>query len=77
MDLLGGFNDTWWYLADATEGTADTGSGRRAPDHWPTAGQSILGLITLTTADRIEYSIPGGEVIAVYEPSGKQPPGCV
>ncbi len=29
-----------------------------------------------TAADRIEYSIPSGEVIAQYEPRVQQPPGC-
>ena len=76
MDLLGGFNEQWWYRVDPPGGAADTGSGRRLPDHWPTAGQSILGLITLTAGNTIEYSIPGGEVIAVYEPSDELPPGC-
>lgn len=41
-------------------------------------GQSILGYLTLASADRIEYSLEDGQVIGVYEPmpADAEAPGC-
>jgi hypothetical protein len=77
MGLLGNFNDRWWFLvAGSTEWDSETYPVEAAPAHWPIAQQSIFGTITLVDADTIEYSIPSGEVIAVYEASTTQPQLC-
>ena len=76
MGYLGKFNGTHWYLSDAPAGTPETGAGHVPPDNWPVAQQTVFGLITLVAEDRIEYSIPSGDVIAVYAPSDREPAGC-
>ena len=77
MGLLGNFNDRWWFLvAGSTEWNGETDPAEAAPAHWPIAQQSIFGMITLVDPDTIEYSIPSGEVIAVYEASTVEPELC-
>lgn len=76
MGYLGNFNGTHWYLSDAPQGEVETGAGETPDPDWPTAQQSILGRVTLVDDDTIEYTIPSGEVIGIYESSGEQPPGC-
>lgn len=79
MDRLGEFNDVRWGLVDAPTGeNPETGAGDVIPDEWPGRGQIILGFVTLTAEDRIEYSIGDGEVIAVYGPLPADTPeyGC-
>lgn len=72
----------WLYVAGApwqrTDGGRDveTGAGDPIPDGWPVKQQSILGFVTLTEEDHIEYSLEDGEVIATYAPATDQPPGC-
>jgi hypothetical protein len=77
MGLLGNFNDRWWFLvAGSTDWDPESDPAEAAPAHWPIAEQSIFGTITLVDADTIEYSIPSGEVIAVYEASTTVPELC-
>jgi hypothetical protein len=75
----------WLYAADeAWQRTDDgrgveTGAGDQVPADWPVAQQTIFGYATLVADDRIEYSIGEGddaEVIATYERSAEEPPGC-
>lgn len=68
IDVLGQFNDNYWYLAATPEGSTEI--------DWPTTDQTILGVMTLIDADTIEYRTPAGELIGVYEPSDVEPPGC-
>ena len=77
MGLLGEFNGRWWMLvAGSTEWDPAVDPSATAPAHWPIAQEFIYGTITLVDADTIEYRIPSGEVIAVYEASTAQPQGC-
>ena len=77
MDYLGEFNDAYWYREAGSGGPVpETGAGEAPPDNWPVAQQTIFGEATLVEPDLIEYMIPGGEVIARYAPSDRQPPGC-
>lgn len=76
MDYLADLNGRHWYLAHAPKGTVETGAGHRPPSSWPVAQQTIFGYVTLVDEDTIEYTIGDGEVIAIYEPSDQQPPGC-
>jgi hypothetical protein len=77
MGLLGNFNDRWWYLVEGSSAwDPETGSAAAPPAHWPIAQESIFGMITLVDADTIEYTIPSGEVIAVYEASTTEPQLC-
>ncbi len=41
------------------------------------AQQTIFGIVRLSEAGYIEYSIPSGEVIGVYLPSDEEPPPCM
>jgi hypothetical protein len=75
MGVLGEFNGTYWYRSTGS-GSPSLEVGDPQTEHWPVAGQTIYGMMTLTADDRIEYSIPSGEVIARYEPRDRQPPGC-
>jgi hypothetical protein len=68
MDYLGSFNDRYWYLRSAPGSVPEA--------EWPTVEQSILGFVRLVDTQTIEYSIPSGEVIAIYAPSDREPPGC-
>jgi hypothetical protein len=76
MDVLGELNGTYWYRVDSDAPAPETGAGDQPPPHWPVAEQSIFGYVTLVDADTIEYTIGDGEVIATYEPSDVEPPGC-
>lgn len=77
MGYLATLNGRHWYLVDAPQGTADTGSGRRPRSNWPVAQQTIFGFVTLVDENTIEYTIDDGDVIGVYEPSDQEPPGCM
>ena len=76
MDVLGELNGTYWYRDDSDAPAPATGDGDQPPPHWPVAEQSIFGYVTLVEVDTIEYTIGDGEVIATYEPSDVEPPGC-
>jgi hypothetical protein len=75
----------WLFLGDTpwqrTDGGPDleTGAGDEAAAGWPLVGQTIFGYATLVDGGAIEYSIGEGddtEVIATYEQTGEQAPGC-
>jgi hypothetical protein len=74
----------WLYLGDQPWQRTDdgpdfeTGAGDDPSEDWPMAGQTVYGFATLTDGV-VEYSIGEGddaEVIATYERTGVQPPGC-
>lgn len=71
MDFLGSFNGKQWHV------DPDIASGGSIDREWSTEQQAILGLVTLVDANTIEYSLPGGEVIAVYSASEIEPPMCM
>ena len=52
--------------------------GTSSPQGWPLVGQTIYGYATLSDPGVVEYSIGGDddEVIATYEKTGAQAPGC-
>ncbi len=75
MGFLGSFNDTSWYLVEPPRGD-ETGVGQTSDPNWPIAQETILGHVTLIDIATIEYSIPDGGVIGVYEASPVKPPGC-
>ena len=55
----------------------ETGAGDDGPEGWPIAGETIYGFATLDDGGVVEYTTRGdGEVIATYEQTGEQPPGC-
>ena len=68
MNVLGEFNGVWWLLTE--------GPDRPAPE-WPVytnenaapPSQVVYGTAELVAADRIEYSISGIGVVAVYQPA--------
>jgi hypothetical protein len=72
----------WLYLGDQpwqrTDGGPEfeTGAGDEPRKDWPVAGQTIFGYATLTDGGVVKYSLADGEVIATYEQTGVQPPGC-
>jgi hypothetical protein len=74
----------WLYLGDApwqrTDGGPDveTGAGDAPVDGWPIAGQTIYGFATLGEDGIVRYSIGGedDQVIATYEQTGAEAPGC-
>lgn len=75
----------WLYLGDQpwqrSDGGPDveTGAGDDPSEDWPVAGETIYGFATLTDGGVVEYSIGEGddaEVIATYERTGAQVPGC-
>lgn len=72
--LLGAFNGTYWYSDEPPQ----MGHGANPPAHWPVAGETIYGFITLTDPQTVEYSVDadGEEVIATYTSSQDPPPGC-
>ena len=75
----------WLYLGDTPWQRTDdgpdveTGAGDDVPNGWPIAGQTIYGYATLTRGRVVEYTVgedDSAEVIATYEKTGTQPPGC-
>jgi hypothetical protein len=77
LRVLGQFNDRWWVLVEgSTVVDPDLAAGQVPPADWPIAGQAIFGMITLLDDDTINYSIPSGEVIAVYQPATTDPALC-
>jgi hypothetical protein len=77
IELLGSFNDRWWYLVEgSTQWDPTVDSPAAPPANWPVANEFIFGTITLVDADTIEYTIPSGEVIAIYEASTVEPELC-
>lgn len=72
----------WLYLGDRAWRRSDdgpdleTGAGDPADPTWPVAGQTIFGYATLGDDGVVDYSIGDGEVIATYEQTKQQPPGC-
>jgi hypothetical protein len=76
MGLLGEFNGRWWTLVAGSTEWDPAVDPSPPPAHWPIAQEFIYGTITLVDADTIEYRIPSGEVIAIYEASTAQPQGC-
>jgi hypothetical protein len=72
LDYLGQLNGGYWYWASrATEGPYPP-----SMESWPMVGQTILGQVTLVDETTIEYSLPTGEVVAIYRRSEAEPPGC-
>jgi hypothetical protein len=71
-EYLGRFNGKNWF-AVATFGPADGSQ----PESWPVANQFILGLVTLVADNQIEYSLPSGDVVAIYEPRNEEPLMCM
>jgi hypothetical protein len=69
LDQLGEFNGVAWILTEAPGGNPEQGAGQSPPAHWPLGPEGVDGRLTLVGQDRIEYSLPDGELIAVYEPS--------
>jgi hypothetical protein len=70
--------DTPWQRTDSGP-DVETGAGDDPSEGWPMAGQTVYGFATLTDGAVVEYSIGEGadaEVIATYEKTGVQPPGC-
>jgi hypothetical protein len=77
IGYLGNFNGVSWFLdAGSTEWDPAVDPFAAAPAHWPIAQEFVFGTVALVDADTIEYTIPSGEVIAVYEASAMEPPGC-
>jgi hypothetical protein len=79
MDRVGELGGRQWALVDGSaEVNPETGAGDPLPPSWPVVAQSILGYVTMVAADRIEYSLADGEVIAVYAPLPEGAPvlGC-
>lgn len=75
----------WLYLGDTPWQRTDdgpdveTGAGDDPSDDWPVAGETIFGFATLRDGGVVEYSIGesnDAQVIATYERTGAQPPGC-
>jgi hypothetical protein len=75
----------WLYLGDTPWQRTDdgpdveTGAGDEGPGAWPLVGQTIFGYATLGEDEVVSYSIGKGddaEVIATYERTGEEPPGC-
>jgi hypothetical protein len=75
MDRLGEFNDRQWRVAASSPSESANGM---VDEDWPMAAETILGFLTLTEPERIEYSLDDGTVIAVYEPLPLDTPeyGC-
>lgn len=74
MDWLWIGDTTWRRTDDGPD--LESGAGDRAPDGWPVVGETIYGFATLADETTVEYSIPGGQVIATYERAGGAP-GCM
>jgi hypothetical protein len=73
MDWLYLGDDAWRRSDDGPD--LETGAGDTPDPSWPVAGQTILGSATLVD-DVVEYSLDDGTVIATYERTREQPPGC-
>ncbi len=78
LEYLGEFNGTAWGLASPPPGPApETGKGDSIPIQWPSSGESVLGQVSLTASDRIDYVLHDGTLIAIYEPIEPGTyPGC-
>lgn len=66
-----------WQQRDGPD--TETGAGDPVDPDWPVAQQTIFGFATLTEDGIVEYSIgpdDEAEVIATYERTDVQPPGC-
>jgi hypothetical protein len=77
MDWLYADDDAWQRADGGSD--VETGAGDQIPGDWPVAQQTIFGYATLVDDDRIDYSIGDDddtEVIATYERSTEEPPGC-
>jgi hypothetical protein len=72
----------WLYLGDQAwqrvdgGGEVETGAGDEIPAGWPVAQQYLFGYATLTSQNRLEYSLDDGEVVATFALTGAEPPGC-
>ncbi len=72
----------WLYLGDQpwqrTDGGPDieTGAGEAPDDGWPVAGEVLFGYATLGPDGVVSYADDKGRLIATYERTGVQPPGC-
>jgi hypothetical protein len=82
MEWIHGLDGRTWRWVD---GVGRDISDLRVPDDWPMGGwkdgpyapAGIRGYVTLVDEDRLEYSIGGDEVIAVYEPTEDEAPACL
>ena len=77
-NALGNFEGRYWLFTEAPSGLPPTAGVGDLPAHWPIAEgeEHLLGLITRTDDDTIEYHLPSGELVATYTASDEQPPGC-
>ena len=77
-NALGNFDGRYWLFTEAPSGLPPTAGVGDLPAHWPIAEgeEHLLGLITRTDEDTIEYRLPSGELVATYTASDEQPPGC-
>jgi hypothetical protein len=77
-NALGNFDGRYWLFTEAPSGFPPTAGVGDLPAHWPIAEgeEHLLGLITRTDEDTIEYHLPSGELVATYTASNEQPPGC-
>ncbi len=77
-NALGNFDGRYWVFTDAPSGLPPTAGVGDLPAHWPIAEgeEHLLGLVTRTDEDTIEYRLPSGELVATYTASDEQPPGC-
>jgi hypothetical protein len=72
----------WLYLGNRpwqrTDGGPDveTGAGDAPDDRWPVSGQTLFGYATLGQDGVVSYTDGDGRLIATYERTGVQPPGC-
>ena len=75
---LGHFDGRYWYFTESPAGLPATAGVNDLPAHWPIAEgeEHILGLLTGTDANTIEYHLPTGEVVGIYTASDNESPGC-
>jgi hypothetical protein len=74
-------NMDWLFLGDTPWQRTDEGIDETEGENagWPSYSGVIYGYATLVEGGVVEYSIGEGddaEVIATYERTGVQPPGC-
>jgi hypothetical protein len=73
---LGGHCGYEWTHADDRAWNLDGEEVYDFPDDWPAHGELVFGYVTLAAEDKLEYSLPDGEVIATFSVPTEDPPGC-
>ena len=77
MQVLGELNGNWWLYLEGSGGPTSPAWPVYTDDSFIPGTQIVYGTLELVAADRIEYSIPGLGVVAVYEPAPDyQERGC-